>query len=305
MEIEPFLDHPLILLNPAANRGKMELHRSLVRSKIDGEPKRYEYRETTRPGEITERAMQAARENRPVIIVGGDGSLHEAANGILASGTRVPLGIVPAGSGNDYACNTLKLPRDPAVAVERAFNGRLVDADAGCVNGHYFVNSCSIGLDADIAVTVGWMKKYPLMSGKRLYTLSAVLQLVLGYHRCPWLTFRLDGEQGSEVERQYMLMAITVGPTYGAGFRINPTADYADGLLDVCTIDWTPLPRALKLLPVVQRGEHANLPEVTFYRTQTVSIQSRQAVNIQMDGETTQVSRLNAHVLPGALWVRI
>lgn len=305
METAPFLDHPLILLNPAANRGKMELHRSLVRSRVERDPTRYEYRETTRPGEIKERAMQAAAENRPVIIVGGDGSLHEGVNGILASGRRVPLGIVPAGSGNDYACNTLKLPRDPAVAIERAFHGQLVDVDAGCVNGRYFVNSCSIGLDADIAVTVDRMKKYPLMSGKRLYTLSAVFQLVRGYHLCPWLTFKLDGEQGVATERQYMLMAITVGPTYGAGFRINPAADYTDGLLDVCTIDWMPLPRALKLLPVVQRGEHTNLSEVTFYRTQTVSIQSRQAVNIQMDGETTRASRLDAHVLPGALWVRI
>jgi diacylglycerol kinase (ATP) len=92
---------------------------------------------------------------RPVIIVGGDGSVNEVVNGILAAGRRVPLGIVGAGSGNDYAWNTLKLPRDPAEAIERAFTGQLVDADAGIVNGRYFANSFSVGLDADIAVAAG------------------------------------------------------------------------------------------------------------------------------------------------------
>ncbi len=305
METEQSPDGPLVLLNPAANRGKMDRYRSLVRSRIDYEPGHAEYRETTRPGEIKELAMQAARENRPLIIVGGDGTVHECANGILASGRRVPLGIVPAGSGNDYAWHALRLPRDPAAAVERAFNGQSVNVDVGCVNGCYFVNCCSVGLDADIAVAVGWLKKYPFMSGARLYTMAAVVQLVSRYHRCPWLTFELDEKQGAEKEKRYMLMAISIGPTYGAGFRINPGADYADGLLDICAVDYTPLLRALRLLPVVQKGEHANLPEVTFYRTKAISIESRQVVNMQMDGETKPVTAFDAHVLPGALCVRI
>src|SRR5438067_7466650 len=146
METPESLGQPLVILNPTANRGNMNQHRALVRSRTQGEEA--EYVETTRQNEAKERAMQAAKEGRPVIIVGGDGSVHEVVNGILAAGRRIPLGIVAAGSGNDFAWNTLKLPHDPAEALERAFAGRSIEVDAGIVNGRYFANSFSVGIDA-------------------------------------------------------------------------------------------------------------------------------------------------------------
>jgi diacylglycerol kinase (ATP) len=296
--------HPIIILNPTANRGKMAQHRTYILQYLQSE--QGEYVETTRQGEAKERARQAAQEGRPVIVVGGDGSVHEVVNGILEAGQRVPLGIIAAGSGNDFAWNTLKLPHNTADAVERAFHGQLIDVDAGIVNGTYFVNSFSVGIDADIAVAAGWMKKYPFMSGERLYYTTTLRQLLFGYHRCPWLQFRLDDAKTQNDElRRYVLMAVTNGPTYGAGFRINPTADHTDGLFDVCTISYAPLLRALQLLPVVQRGEHAALPEVTFYRAKKLSITSRSPVNIQMDGETTSATHFDARILPGALWIRV
>lgn len=305
MESSSSSDHPLVILNPAANRGKMSHHRALVRSRAEREGA--EYAETTKQWEAKELALNAAREGRAVIIVGGDGSVHEVANGLLAAGRRVPLGIVAAGSGNDFAWNTLRLPRDPEAAVERAFAGQPVDVDVGRVNGRYFTNSFSVGLDGDIAVAATRMKKYPLMSGARLYYTSTLKQLLFGYHRCPWLAFKLDGnEQVDKTQvRRYVLLAVTNGPTYGAGFRINPTADYKDGLLDVCTIAYTPLPRALQLLPVVKKGEHAGQPEITFYRARTIHIESQKPVNMQVDGETTCARSYDAEILPGALWVRI
>ncbi len=305
METPASSDNPLVILNPAANRGNMAEYRAMARSRAERE--HAEYVETTKAGEAKELARRAAGEGCPIIIVGGDGSVHEVVNGILAAGRRVPLGIVASGTGNDYAWNTLKLPHDLAAAIERAFTGRLIDADAGIVNGEYFANSFSVGLDADIAVAAEQMKKVPFMSGARLYYGTTIKQLLFGYHRCPWLTIRLDdGEQLDEEQaRRYVLMAVTNGPTYGAGFRINPTADHTDGLLDICTISYTPLLRALRLLPVVRKGEHAGLPEVTFYRAKSVHIEARQVVNIQTDGETSSATSYDARVLPGALWVRV
>lgn len=305
MDAAQFSGQPLVILNPAANRGNMHGYRALVQRRAEEEGA--EYVETRLQGEAKERAMQAAGENRPVIIVGGDGSVHEVVNGILASGRRVPLGIVAAGSGNDFAWNTLKLPHDPALAIERAFAGQTVEVDAGRVNGRYFANSCSIGIDADIAVAAGAMKRYPLMSGQRLYYTTTLKQLLFGYGRCPWLRIEFDrAEQaGKATEHRYILVAVTNGPTYGAGFRINPKADHCDGLFDVCTIEYMPLPRALKLLPIVKRGEHEGLPEVTFYRARSLSIESRNPVNVQMDGETTCASRYAIEMLPGALLVRV
>jgi len=303
METSPSSRNHIVILNPTANRGNVHKHRALIRSRLENE--QAHYIETTKQGEAQERAMQAAKDGCPIIVIGGDGSVHEVVNGILAAGRRVPLGIVAAGSGNDFAWNTLKLPHDPSAAIERALRGQLVDVDAGIVNGRYFANSFSVGIDADIAVAANWMKKFPFMSGMRLYYTTTVKQLLFGYYRCPWLALRLDGDEGDMQFKRYVLMAVTNGPTYGAGFRINPTADYNDGLFDICTINYTPLLRALKLLPIVKKGEHAGLPEVTFFRARSVHIESKKPVNIQMDGETTCATTFHAEMLPGALSIRV
>ena len=145
------------------------------------------------------------------------------------------------------------------------------------------------------------------MSGERLYYSSTLKQLLFGYHRCPWLKFSLDGgEVASETApKRCVLMAVSNGPTYGAGFRINPRADYSDGLLDICTINYTPLLRTFKLLPLVQKGEHEILPEVTFFRARSLHIESQKPVNIQMDGEISSSTSYTAKILPAALWVRV
>lgn len=293
---------PLVILNPAANRGNMQQHREVVRARCSVE--QAEYIETRKAGEAEERARQAANEDRPVIIVGGDGSIHEVVNGLLSSNKRVPLGIIAAGSGNDYAWNTLSLPRNLHEAVERAFHGTPIEADAGRVNDRYFANAFSVGLDADIAHAAHRLKHWPFMSGLRLYYSATLKQLLFGYRRCPWLAFQFDNEARVEMSR-YVLMAVNNGPTYGAGFRINPTADHTDGVFNICTIDYMPLPRALKLLPVVKRGEHASVPEVHFFQAKTVQIESKFPVNIQMDGETTSAQSYRAEILPGALSVRV
>ena len=297
---------PIIILNPAANRGKMDKFRTLILERARRE--KAQYVETTKQGEAKELAMVAASKGCPIIVVGGDGSVHEVVNGMLSSGSRVPLGIVGAGSGNDFAWNTLKLPHDAVHSIDKAFNGQLVEVDAGIVNGSYFVNSFSIGLDAAIAVTANRMKKIPLMSGARLYYTATLKELLLGYRKCPWLSFRLQSEDGSTTNvqsKRFVLIAVTNGPTYGAGFRINPKANHSDGLFDVCTIDYAPLLRALKLLPVVKKGEHVGLPEVTCYLAKSVSIESQYCVNVQTDGETSNSDRYSVKNLPAALLLRV
>src|SRR5205807_10411231 len=78
-----------------------------------------------------------------------------------------------------------------------------------------------------------------------------------------------------------------------------------DGLFDVCTIDYTPLLRALKLLPIVKKGEHLGLPEVTCYLAKSVSIESQHSVNMQMDGETSNAKSFSVENLPAALLLRV
>lgn len=302
MEPVQTMENALVILNPMANRGQMQHIRDLVRSRASVEGA--EYSETQAAGQAETLARQAADQGRSVIIVGGDGTLHEGVNGLLASQKKVGLGIVAAGSGNDFAWNTLQLPHDPAQALERAFHGRLTAVDAGRVNGRYFANAFSVGLDADIAEAAQHLRRWPLMSGQRLYYSATLKQLLFGYHRCPWLSFTLDGA-APHARSRYILLAVNNGPTYGAGFRINPTADHTDGLFAVCAIRYTPLLRALRLLPVVKRGEHQQIPEATFLQARVIQIESQDPVQMQMDGETMLARRFQAEILPGALWVRV
>src|SRR6266566_395740 len=89
----------LVILNPAANRGKMGQYRALMHRHLEQELA--EYRETTKRGEAKELSQWAANQGRSIVVVGGDGTVNEVVNGILTSGRPVPLGIVAAGSGND------------------------------------------------------------------------------------------------------------------------------------------------------------------------------------------------------------
>ncbi len=297
-------DRPLIILNPAANRGHMRPYRALIHERISGDVA--DYRETARRGDATKWARDAAERGQPIIIVGGDGTINEVANGVLSATQRVPLGIIPAGSGNDFACYTLGLPLDPAAALDRALRGATVAVDAGTVNGRYFVNSFSVGLDADITLTSNRLRKLPLMRGPLLYYASALRRLVFSYGRCPWMTISVDGAVTDiPGEKHYVLAAMTNGPTYGGGFKINPTAEHADGALDLCAVYHPRWLRAISLLPVVQKGQHGNEPEIRFYRVRELHISSRRPVNAQIDGETFRDTTFTAQVLPGALTVRV
>ena len=122
---------PIVILNPAGNRGRSAKLRAPLEKTLAGG--RGELALTSAPGDAQRIAGDAARAGRSIIAVGGDGTLSEVANGILASGQRVPLGIVPAGSGNDYAYNTLKLPHDPLQALEIALHATPTPMDAGAV----------------------------------------------------------------------------------------------------------------------------------------------------------------------------
>jgi diacylglycerol kinase (ATP) len=280
----------------------MQIYRTLLQERARLE--QAEYCEPASSAEAETRARQAAEQKRALIIVGGDGSINEIVNGLLASGQSVPLGIIAAGSGNDFAWNTLQLPKDPQQAIERAFHGKQIKVDVGQVNGRYFLNAFSLGLDADIAVAANRLKRWPFMSGRRLYYGATLKQLLFGYQHCPWLSCVFDEHIHIELTH-YVLLAVNNGPTYGGGFRINPAAQYNDGLLDVCAIRHMPLSRALQLLPVMQRGEHTHIPEAQFWRVKTLRIESKKPVNMQMDGETTCTEQYNAAIHPGALLVRV
>jgi diacylglycerol kinase (ATP) len=297
--VQPGLS-PVVILNPAGNRGRAaRLRRPLERALAGGKG---ELVITHTPQEAEARTAEAAAAGRGVVAVGGDGTLAVIANALLAADAPVPLGIVPAGSGNDYACETLRLPRDPLAALDIALAGPPRPMDVGRVNGRYFLNSLGVGIDANIAAAAESLKRIPLLRGQTLYWASSLRELIFHYDRCPELRIALDSQ--TDEAHLYALVAVSIGPTAGGGFRINPDADPHDGYFDVCII-WKPSQlRALRLLPMVEKGTHIDQPEVKRARVRSVTLASATPVYAHLDGEVIRAASFAASVLPGALLVR-
>jgi diacylglycerol kinase (ATP) len=293
----------VVILNPAANHGRAKRMRPMIERALTGG--RGELVLTNAPRHGEQIGREAAQAGRPVVVVGGDGTLAEVANGILSvqQPTEVPLGLVAAGNGNDYAWNTLKLPHDPAAALEVALEGQIITVDAGMVNGRYFINSLGIGLDANIAAAAEALKRFRFLQGQMLYYTASLREIIFHYGRCPWLTIFLDGEETDGC--LYALSAVSVGPTYGGGFRINPQADMRDGLLDLCRIVKPSKLRALRLLGIISKGQHVGLPEVSMHRVRSVILESKVPVFAHLDGEVMKAARFEVQSLPGALRVRV
>jgi diacylglycerol kinase (ATP) len=289
---------PVVILNPASKSGR-RLRGWLKRALKDG---RGELALTSAPRDAERIASEAALAGRAVVAVGGDGTIAEVANGILASGARVPLGIIPAGNGNDYAYHTLGLPHDVKAALELALTGAPQAMDAGQVNGRYFVNTLGVGIDANIAAAAISLKRVPFLRGQALYYAASLRELIFHYDRCPSLTVAHDGEVRERAH--YAMATIALGPTAGGGFKINPGADPRDGRFDLCLITKPAQLRALRLLPMVEKGQHTAEPEVKRLQAQTVTLEADGPVYAHLDGEVITAPRFEARILPGALLVR-
>ena len=300
MEPSPSTLPPVVLLNPAGNRGRSaRLRKPLERALMGG---RGELVLTWTTEEAESRVAEAARAGRGVVAVGGDGTIAVIANALMSAGAPVPLGIVPAGTGNDYALRTLNLPTQLDAALEVALSGAPLSMGVGQMNGRYFFNSLGVGIDANIAAAANELKRVPFLRGQGLYWASSLRELIFHYNRCPELRIALDNQQ--DESRLYALVAVSLGPTYGGGFHINPGADPHDGLFDVCTI-WKPSQlRALQLLPMVEKGAHIGQREVKRARARSVSLVSAKPIYAHLDGEVMTAATFEARILPGALRVR-
>ena len=246
--MEPTWGKTLVIANPAAQSGRgregaIEVERALKTG--EAPVVSWEMRLTTRRGEATEIAAQAS-EYDTVLVLGGDGVIHEAVNGLmrLDESARPRLGVLPLGSGNDFARTLGVASRNkPADALrelagcgtERTFDLGFVSSDAEPA-GTWFMQTLSFGLDAAIALGSMETRKGSGTHGTRLF--GALGLDVFAHNRDPFpYTATLWERGGSEPVKlagEEVVFAVQVGPTYGGGFRICPQASPTDGLLDLC-----------------------------------------------------------------------
>ncbi|GIH76885.1 diacylglycerol kinase [Planobispora longispora] len=282
-----------VLVNPTARGGRSRglLAPVLERLRRDGAEVSVILGESAQ--DALERACTAVAEGPDALVAfGGDGLVHLAVQAV--AGTDVPLGIIPAGTGNDIA-DALGLPKNALAAADVVARGRCRTVDAARIGqDEWFASVLCCGFDSRVnerANRLSWppgMAKY----------LVAMVQELRSFTPIP---FRIDLD-GEVIEREAMLVAIGNTRSYGAGMRVCPGALPDDGLLDVTIIDAGPRGRFLRAFPKVYRGTHAGHPLVTMRRARKVTLEAPDAI-AYADGERIGPTPLTCEAVPGALRV--
>ncbi|MFD8425414.1 diacylglycerol kinase family protein [Streptomyces sp. NPDC059668] len=234
-----------------------------------------------------------------LIAVGGDGMAHLALQAV--AGTRTPLGLVAAGTGNDFA-RALGLPvGDPAAAgrqiAESLKGARLRDVDLGRVNGTWFGTVLASGFDSRVNDRGNRMRR---PSGRVKYDLAMLAELAAFRP----VRYRMTLDDGEPREIEATLVAVGNGSSYGGGMRICADADLGDGLFDITVVGPCTRRTLLRVFPKVYRGTHLSHPVVSVHRAARVELVA-DGLTGYADGEPLGPLPLTARCVPGAVRVAV
>ncbi len=288
----------LVIVNPVAGRGRARREWPRLAAALRAAGLTVEVVETRAPGDAVGIAERAALEYEAVVAAGGDGTVHEVANGLLRADAGTALGVLPLGSGNDFA--KMLPPGDPVERIARRV-ARPMDAGRIRAGGavRYFSNGMDIGFGAHASRNV---RKVPgLLTGLGAY-LGALALTLLRYPKHAVL-LRLDDE--APFAATTAMTAVMNGRSFGGSFNVCPDARADDGLLDLLIAEGVGRLAILGLVPKIMRGAHAGDPRLQLRRVRHVLIESQEPLLVEADGEIVFESahRLEIEVLPGALRV--
>lgn len=239
---------------------------------------------TKERGHAQQLAREAALAGTELVVAGGgDGTVHEVVNGLIAAQCPgVKLGIIPLGSGNDLAY-ALGIPLDPETAVSRLSNGRTRAIDLTRITdqqGRSCVvdNNIGIGFDAMVVVRTEAMRR---LHGFLKY-LTAVLQCIAFYYDTPYLEMDFDGEL---VAQKVLFLAMGIGIRSGGGFLLTPDARLDDNLIDSCLVNPINRLTMLNMLGQAIKGTHITSRHVTMRQNKQIIVKSESPMPIHVDGE--------------------
>ena len=219
---------------------------------------------------------------RRVIVAGGDGSVHEAVNGIMTAAGSASLGVIPTGTGNDFA-KSAAIPLDWRAATT-LLAGRIADGapprtiDVGRMNNRYFANGAGIGLDAKVT-EIARSFRWPI--GDLVY-LVAIFRTMLDGIATPDIQLESDTVQW---HGPVTLASVSNGPWIGGMFHIAPMARNDDGRLELLIAAPVTRRRVFGLLPKLMKGEHMGEREITHAGTRWLRVTASSPVLSHLDGE--------------------
>jgi diacylglycerol kinase (ATP) len=286
-----------LIVNPAAGRGTGRHLASAIHRRLADFGVRATLREASNPGHITTLVADAlASGERRIVIAGGDGSLNEAVNGYVGrAGADQALGLIPIGTGNDFA-KVAGVPRRWRDACDRLVRATPTAFDAGCCNGHWFINGIGAGLDARVAQAASRVRR---IRGPLTYAVG--LLNVLGDHRRP--PHGIVVHDTGTYRGGITLMAIMNGRVLGGLFPIAPDADPTDGRFRLVIGGDLSRRQIVALLPALLRGRHLGRPGVAYVTTRGVRASFDEPVPLHIDGEVLAepVTEIEASLAPGAV----
>jgi diacylglycerol kinase (ATP) len=281
----------ILIVNPRSANGSTGHRWQAIEARLRSLLPPFDVAFTERPGHATAIAREAAGRYGCVALVGGDGTVNEVANGLIADDhplrSDLTLGVIPRGTGADFV-RTLGIPHDLQGAAERLATGEVREIDVGKIRYRspdgseavrYFLNEADIGMGAVICERVNRSSK---RLGGRFSFLRATLISGLTYRGQP-VSLSLDG---APAERTILSNAWFANGQYsGGGMRDAPRARLDDGLLDVVRIDHAGFVRRFALLPKLRSGAFVDLPQVSYRTARRIEAQSEGPVGIATEGE--------------------
>lgn len=296
-----------IILNPMADMGNAWRAARDLRS-ITEQHGGVEWSGTVYPGHAIQLAQQAGEQGYDLVIaMGGDGTVHEVINGLMKipAEQRPVLGVVPVGSGNDFA-HGINASKSPAEALTRALHSEASTVDLCLMTDEhgrmeYFDNTLGIGFGALVTIR---SHKLPVLRGFLMY-LTSVIQTIVLDHNPIHMQIETDQETW---EQKVIYLVLCNGPREGGGFLIAPEAKIDDGILHYAMITDVSRMMMFRIVPEVMKGTHGRFKQVRMGTCKKFSLTANRPLYIHADGEIfsglgTNLHKVHFEVLPAALKV--
>lgn len=296
-----------LILNPMSNMGAAWRTARDLRPIVAEHPGA-DWSGTVYPTHATELARQAGLDGYELVIaVGGDGTVHEVVNGLmqLPAGQRPALGVVPVGSGNDFA-HAAGVPVKADHALLHALSAPASPMDIGLLTDEfgrkeYFDNTVGIGFDAVVTIR---SHRLPVVRGFLMY-LTAVIQTIVLNHDPALMKVDSDGVTW---EQKALMFVLCNGGREGGGFMIDPEAKADDGIFSYLMVKNCSRLTMFRLVPEFMKGTHTGFPQVMMGKCKNFSINADRPMYIHADGEVftsfgTDLKGVSFEILPGALQV--
>lgn len=272
-----------LFLNPAAGRGRGRKNASAIQNLLTQQGVQTTLIQSNAIGEMEEQILaHASSRSTPILVAGGDGSVNEAINGILRARSDIPFGLIPIGTGNDFA-KSCQIPMKwdtAAMQLAKRINTAVAPKriDAGRVNKKFFANAVGIGFDAKIN-RIASEYRWPI--GDLVYLVAVFRGIWDGVITAP-----VKMTDGSNIYSGPMtLVSVSNGPWVGGMFYIAPEAKTDDGKLDLIFAAPMTRLRVLKLLPKIIQGTHVADPDITCKKIESLELIAERPLPCHVDGE--------------------